>query len=49
MSCDLSNFFERSGKWWFARGKDGEVIPILFCPVCGKKIDYDSENKEAKE
>ena len=35
----LHIYFKKSGKWWYAEGTDGTVIPILFCPVCGRKVE----------
>ena len=48
MACDLSDFFEEKGGVYFMRAKDGEVFPVLFCPLCGERIDYD-KRKEAVE
>ena len=39
-TCDnLDKYFKKSGRWWYTEGTDGMAIPILFCPVCGKRIN----------
>ena len=51
--CDMSDFFERVGEVWAIRTRDGkQMLPVLFCPFCGNKIEYEhyrKENKEEKE
>ena len=51
MVCDLSNTFEKIGKYYMFRDKQGLDWPVLYCPICGKKIDYEKEEdtKEVKE
>ena len=46
MDCDMSDYFEKIGRYWVIRNKDGEPLPIFYCPFCGQKIDYDNEDKE---
>ena len=48
MDCDLSNFFTKVGNTWVLEGKDGTVLPILYCPVCGNRL-YENDDKEGKE
>lgn len=42
--CSLDRYFESvtlsdGRKLWFAKAKDGDgVIPVLFCPICGKTL-----------
>lgn len=43
--CDLSNFFTRVGDIWVLEGKDGLVLPILFCPICGKRLNGEREEE----
>lgn len=45
--CDMSDFFERLGKYWVMKDRDGAAWPVLYCPICGTKIDY--TEKERKE
>lgn len=49
MECDLSGFFERVNGIYVMKDRDGRVFPVLFCPFCGVKVDYDLEEKEEKE
>ena len=51
--CDMSDFFERAGEVWAIRSRDGErMLPVLFCPFCGNRIEYghcEKENEEERE
>ena len=43
--CGLDDLFEKKGRFWVVRTRDGTVLPVLFCPFCGERIDY----KEGEE
>lgn len=43
--CNLDGVFEKVGELYVVRNIKGEPIPVLFCPMCGQKIDYDGLRK----
>ena len=47
MECDLSGFFETVNGIYVMKDGEGRVFPVLYCPFCGVKVDYDM--KEEKE
>lgn len=47
MECDLSMYFEKAGDLWWAKSKDGRhSLPILFCPICGRRLDDSGSPEE---
>ena len=36
-----------NGNQWndYITGKDGKKYPVLYCPFCGQKIDYDTKKE----
>lgn len=44
--CDLDDYFERVGRYWVFRDRNGDPLPVLFCPFCGERIDYGHEDKD---
>lgn len=47
MDCDLSGFFETVNGVYVMKDRNGKLYPVLYCPFCGVKVDYDI--KEEKE
>ena len=41
MECDLSDLFEMKNGVYVMRSRDGREYPVLYCPLCGTKVDYD--------
>jgi len=39
-ACGLSDVFENVGGYWVVRAKDGSILPVFYCPMCGTRIDY---------
>ena len=46
MACTFDGMFEKMGKYWVIKDKDGAAWPVLYCPICGAKIDYGEEEKK---
>ena len=44
--CDLSDVFEKVGDVYIVRDRNGRPIPMLYCPMCGERIPYDSLRKD---
>ena len=41
MDCGLDDIFEKVNGIYVVRAKDGTLIPVLFCPLCGTRIEYE--------
>ena len=38
--CELDGVFEKVNGVYVVRTVTGEMLPVLFCPLCGTRIDY---------
>ena len=45
MTCNMSDIFEKIGDLYYFTGKDGKKYPVLFCPFCGQKVEYDKKEE----